>query len=244
MNRLSLPLISSLVLCGCASEPSPRISPSQLFSSLKKDDFSALRESVTSKKSAADVQGMSPAARAQALQAAQMAQQSLTDAQTASLDKKFSEVMAGCNLVISGMSAKVEAQERNSFYLSMSGLIAGAVLAPAATAADAAANKAFIAAASGWSGATNLASQTLRTTGLAGDAVATARNSIVENLNKAINDAVKTEDCVQDANACYDRRFAAIQRAQSACIAYAITVPGAVPAIPSSQTPPKEAGTD
>jgi hypothetical protein len=215
-----------------------------LFSTLKKDDFSALKESVTTRKSAAEMPGISVAAKAQALQAAQKAQQSLTDAQTAALDKKFSEVMAGCNLVISGMSAKVEAQEKNSFYLSMSGLIAGAVLAPAATAADAAANKAFIAAASGWSGATNLASQTPRTTGLAGDAVATARNTIVENLNKAISDAVKTDDCAQDTNACYDRRFAAIQRAQSACIAYAITVPGAVPAIPSTQPPPKEGGAD
>lgn len=235
MNRRLLLICFFSLLYGCSTRPQP--ASTRLFSTLQKDDFSALKTAYASKQFLTKSSGAgSP--KADAEKAEKDARKNLTAAQTASLDEKFTRVMSDCNAVISGMSAKVEAQEKSSFYLSMSGLIAGAVLAPAATAADAAANKAFIAAASGWSGATNLASQTLRTTGLAGDALATARNSIVTNLNKAINEATNTEGCAQDPDACYDKRFAAIQSAQSACIAYAITVPGAVPSIPTASTEP------
>jgi hypothetical protein len=235
MNRHLLVICATSLASGCAAPPQP--TSTRLFTTLKKDDFSALRVAYESRRQQA-IRATSDQ-RADAAQAEQEARKNLTEAQTASLDEKFTRVMSDCNTVISGMSAKIESQERNSFLLSMSGLVAGAVLAPAATAADAAANKAFIAAASGWSGATNLASQTLRTTGLAGDAVATSRNAIVTKLDKAIGEATSTEGCSENADACYDRRFAAIQSAQGACIAYAVTIPGAVPPIPTTPSTEK-----
>jgi hypothetical protein len=236
VKRLAPSLLMGVVFAGCATQH-PTIAPRRLFDSIKKDDFSSLRaerdrkyvSAQTAVTAAAPAPNKSippdaPQKAAAALQDAEAADRALTDAQQSSLNEKFGAVMIDCNRVISGLEATAVSQEKQSFWLSMSGLVAGAVIGPAATAAAAHGNRALISAASGWAGATNLASQTLRTVGLAGDAVATSRNAIVTSLNDAIKNAT-------DTTRSYDQRFADIQRAQAACISYAITVPGAVPDI-------------
>lgn len=221
--------ISSLAAC---STPQVRPVSNKLFAPLVKDDFSALEKDYQAKhlallslqeKAKKPVTEVPGGERIQAEEAASKSR--LSEAQFRSLEEKFSKVLSDCNQVISGMANKAENQEQSSLLLSMSGLVAGAVIAPAATAAGAASHRALIAAASGWAGATNLASQAQRTVGLAGDGVAKTRNAIVDKLDKAIIDATNAE-------LDYEQRFAAIQRAQGACISYAITVPGAIPASP------------
>lgn len=216
------------MLAGCAATPVS--APPSLFKSVAKPEFPILTAERNAKRQAYDA---SIAAKGLAEDLAQKgaevvkAETALTDAQNEALESRLIAVLHDCNQVLSSMGVKAERQEANSFWLSMSGLIAGAVIAPAAVAANAAAHRALISAASGWAGATNLASQTLRTTGLAGDATATVRNGIVSSLNTAIKEATDTSNS-------YDRRFAEIQKARAACIAFAITIPGAVPAVPVS----------
>ncbi len=209
------------LVCGCSTT-----SPAQqdvLFRSFSKPQFPALLQEQANARQFA-LSNQSQAAQLQANEA----ETRLTDAQNNALDERLRQVLVECNIVISGLGQKAVEQEKNSFWLSMSGLVAGSVFAPAAIASGAAAHRVAIAVASGWAGATNLAGQTLRTVGLAGDAVATTRNQITVRLNEAIVDAT-------DTGKTYDTRFAAIQRAQAACITFAVTVPGAVPSLPSSK---------
>ncbi|MCO5410812.1 hypothetical protein [Ralstonia mojiangensis] len=212
-------------LAGCATSPS---NPN--FQLIKKQDFSAVKQEVEAKQTALQValkaNGSNPDAPAVKAAASENAnaKKGLTDQENEDLRKQMNAVLTGCNAVVSHMQATAEGQEKGAFWLSMSGMIAGSVLAPAAIASSAAAHRVFIAAMSGWAGATNTASQTLRTAGLAGDAIATTRNSIVSAMNTAVAAATNTDKS-------YDERFAALEQVQAACITYSITVPGVAPTI-------------
>lgn len=215
----------SISMAGCATAPS---NPN--FQLIKKRDFGTVKQDAQEKhqalQAALSVSGATldtPAVKAAATADAAAAK-GLTDEENEDLRKQMNQVLNGCNVVISGMQSKAESQENGAFWLSMSGLVAGSVLAPAATAGAAAAHRVFIAAMSGWAGATNTASQALRTTGLAGDAIATTRNNVVSAMNAAIMIATNTDKT-------YDERFAALEQVQAACITYSITVPGATPTI-------------
>jgi len=224
--RLAIAL-SSFMLVSCAS--APVTAPPSLFKSIAKPEFQALTAERDAKKQTYMVslaaKGGTEDVAQKGVDAAK-AEIALTDAQNLALEARLIDVLHDCNQALSTLGAKAERQELYSFWLSMSGLVAGSVLAPAAVAANAAAHRAFISAASGWAGATNLASQTLRTTGLAGDATATARNAIVSSLNAAIERAT-------DTSKSFDERFAGIQKARAACISFAITIPGAIPTAPT-----------
>lgn len=221
-------LVASFVvasLAGCAATTS---TPN--FQLIKKQDFSADKQNVEAKQKAFEValkangsNADAPAVKTAASENA-TAKKGLTDQQNEDLLKQMNAVLVGCNAVVSRMQATAEGQEKGAFWLSMSGMIAGSVLAPAAIAGSAAAHRVFIAAMSGWAGATNTASQTLRTAGLAGDAIATTRNNIVSAMNTAVAAATNTDKS-------YDERFAALEQVQAACITYSITVPGVAPTI-------------
>ncbi|MFS2138544.1 hypothetical protein [Duganella sp. Dugasp56] len=228
MKRLTVMVVISS-LAGCATQQSNH--GQAVFVPLVKKEYSALKMVRDTKRSMFSAQIKDPTTTPEknaALKAeVDAAEIHLSTTEAADLAKAFNDVLADCNKVISGMASKAETQESNAFLLSMSGLVFGSVLGPAATASNAVAHRAFISAASGWAGATNLAGQNLRTLGLAGDGVATTRNTIVGKMNDAIGDATNTEYS-------FDKRFAAVQKVQASCISYSMTVAGAVAAIPAA----------
>ncbi len=134
------------------------------------------------------------------------------------IESRLKETLEFCQPRLSGFEKESATQAKNAYWLSMSGLIAGSVLAPALTAASANANAAWIAALSGWSGATNFASQSLKTSGLSGSAIAETRNSIIKNVKDQIviaSDGLKT----------FEERSAAIMKIRAECIVYEIAIP-------------------
>lgn len=134
------------------------------------------------------------------------------------LEEKLGEVLNFCLPRLSGYEKASANQAKMAYYLSMSGLVAGAVLAPGLAAANATSNAASIAALSGWAGATNFAGQALKTSGLSGSTVAETRNGIIKNVREAIAIA-------SDASKTFEERRNALMRARSECIMYEIAVP-------------------
>jgi hypothetical protein len=89
--------------------------------------------------------------------------------------------------------------------------------------AASASNAAWATGFSAWGGATNFASESLRTSGLSGSTIAETRNTIVKDVREQIKIAM-------DGNKTYDERANAILQARANCILYEI----AVPTIPTS----------
>jgi hypothetical protein len=141
-----------------------------------------------------------------------------TASQQIELETKLNEVLNFCQPRLSGYEIKAEKGATNAYWLSMSGLIAGSVIAPALAAGNAAANAAVIAAVSGWSGATNFASESLRTSGLSGSAVAQTRNTIITSVRNQIAIA-------SDTSKDFDARRNALMMARADCVLYEIAVP-------------------
>lgn len=146
------------------------------------------------------------------------------DDQRKELENKLNEVLDFCQPRLSGYELKAEKQASNAYWLSMSGLIAGSVITPALAASAAASNAAAIAAFSGWSGATNFASESLRSSGLSGATVAETRNKIITSVRDQIVIAA-------DTSKSFDDRSNALMKARADCVMYEI----AVPTIPSSK---------
>ncbi len=136
----------------------------------------------------------------------------------AELEARLAETLNFCMTRLSGYEEKSEEQARKAYWLSMSGLIAGSVAVPALAAASATGNAAWIAAAGGWAGATNFASQHLQTTGLSGATIATTRNNIVKSVTEQIEIATNTAQLPEV-------RAAAIMKARAQCVLYEIAVP-------------------
>ena len=134
------------------------------------------------------------------------------------LEAKLQEVLDFCQPRLSGFEQSSASQAKKAYWLSMSGLVAGSVIAPALTSASAASNAAWISALSGWGGATNFAGQALRTSGLSGTTIAETRNGIIKNVRDAITVA-------SDGTKSFDDRRDALMRARSECILYEIAVP-------------------
>jgi hypothetical protein len=101
--------------------------------------------------------------------------------------------------------------------------VAGSVIAPALTSANATANASWVAALSGWAGATNFASDSLKSSGLSGSTTAETRKGIIAALSSAIETAT-------DNTKPFLERKTAILKARSACVVYDI----AIPTIPAS----------
>lgn len=134
------------------------------------------------------------------------------------IETKLEEVLNFCLPRLSGYEKSSAKQARNSYWLSLSGLVAGTVIGPALTAANSAANAASIAAFSGWAGATNFAGQALKSSGLSGSSIAETRNGIIKNVREAIAVA-------SDGTLTFDLRRGALMRARSECILYEIAIP-------------------
>lgn len=102
------------------------------------------------------------------------------------LEKAFGDVLAFCEERLSGYESKAEKQAKRAFWISLSGLLAGAVISPALAAASAKGNAVWISAFSGWGGETNFVSQTYRTSGLSGATIAQTRNEIISKVGAQI----------------------------------------------------------
>jgi hypothetical protein len=142
----------------------------------------------------------------------------LTPEERKYLEDKLQDTLAFCQQRLSGYEIKSENQAKQAFWLSLSGLIAGTVVSPVLLAASASGNAAWAAGFGGWAGATNFASESLRTSGLSGTTIAQTRNDIVKSVGEQIKIAV-------DGNKTYDERANAIMLARANCILYEIAVP-------------------
>ncbi|HEY0823915.1 MAG TPA: hypothetical protein VGD76_09030 [Ramlibacter sp.] len=140
------------------------------------------------------------------------------------IEKRLKEVLDFCQPRLSGFEKTSADDARKAYWLSMSGLIAGAVIAPALTSASAAGNAPWISALSGWGGATNFAGQALRSSGLSGSTIAETRNAIIANVRDGIKVA-------SDGSRSFGERADALMKARSECILYEI----AVPSIPQAE---------
>lgn len=142
----------------------------------------------------------------------------LADADRRKLEDALSDVLTYCQPRLSGFERDSANKAKQAFWLSMSGLVAGSVLAPALTATSAASNAAWISALSGWAGATNFAGQTLKTSGLSGTTIAQTRNAIIADLRTQIEVAT-------DGNKTFEERRNALMKARASCTVYEIAVP-------------------
>ena len=150
--------------------------------------------------------------------------QQLSEANQQLLETKLQEVLDFCQPRLSGYEIESAKQARLAYWLSMSGLIAGAVVSPVLIAASASANAAWIAGFSGWAGATNFAGESLRSSGLSGTTIAETRNKIISSVRDQISVAI-------DTTKTFEERRNALMKARSECILYEI----AVPSVPASK---------
>jgi hypothetical protein len=142
----------------------------------------------------------------------------LTPRERKQIQDALAETLSFCKPILSEFEDRSYHQAHRSFWLAMSGLLAGSVIGPALTAANATKNAAWIAGLSGWGGAIGFASQTYQTTGLSGSAIATTRNTIITNVMEQIKIATSGKST-------YGDRSDAIMQARADCILYVIAVP-------------------
>uniref|UniRef100_A0A6M3L1S1 Uncharacterized protein n=1 Tax=viral metagenome TaxID=1070528 RepID=A0A6M3L1S1_9ZZZZ len=137
------------------------------------------------------------------------------------LEQKFQEVIDYCEPRLQGYENKSNVQASKAYWMNMSGLVSGAVIAPALLASGVGnpIGLGIITALSGWAGATPFASESLKVSGLSGSAVAEMRNAIVERIRDKAAIAL-------DATKPYDERRAAIMGIVGECTIYPIVIPG------------------
>lgn len=141
-----------------------------------------------------------------------------TDADRQAIKSDIDDLLTYCKPILSQFEDETHTQAKNAFYLSIAGMIAGAVIAPALTAAAAHANAAWIAGLSGFSGATNTASIALKTSGLSGTTAAEDRKAIIDRLRTQLAKAF-------DGTLTIVQRRDAIIAARVECAIYDISVP-------------------
>lgn len=142
----------------------------------------------------------------------------LNEANQRLIESKLEEVLNFCLPRLSGFEVKSADQAKKAYWLSMSGLVAGAVAVPALTAANATSNASWIAGLGGWSGATNFASESLKESGLSGSTIANTRNNIIHNVKNQI-------EIASDGTKAFDERRNALMKARAECVMYEISVP-------------------
>jgi hypothetical protein len=142
----------------------------------------------------------------------------LSEEERQKVQTEIDKLLAECRPILSNFEHESRKKAMNAFFLSMAGLMAGAVVGPALTAANAAANAGWIAAFSGFGGATNTASEALRSTGLSGTFAAQDRNRIIERLREELPKVFDDSKTVSD-------RMMAIIAAKVECALYEISVP-------------------
>lgn len=134
------------------------------------------------------------------------------------LESKLLEYLSFCQQKLSGFEAKSERQAKNAYWLSISGLVAGAVAVPALAAASPTANAAWISGLGGWAGASTFAGQALGASGLSGTTIAKTRNDIINTV------AVQIE-IASDGQKSFAERRNALMKLRAACVVYEIAVP-------------------
>lgn len=136
------------------------------------------------------------------------------------LDKNYLTVLGICQGVLSGYESQAAWMRWGSFTIAMVGTVAGAVVVPALSAATTI-NKVAVAAVGGLAGAANSAQNALNTLGLTAADVLATRTSIQQQFMSALNDYFK----YRPAND-YNNAETALERAQAACVAYAVATGG------------------
>lgn len=142
----------------------------------------------------------------------------LTDDDLKKITKDLDALVKYCSPILSGFETDSNNKAKKAYYLSMVGLIAGAVIAPALTASNATANAGWIAGFSGLGGASGFASQALKSSGLSGTTDAKVRNDIIENLRKGLTTIVDPKKTVSEIRA-------ALLASKAECALYKIAVP-------------------
>ncbi|WP_061242120.1 hypothetical protein [Ectopseudomonas composti] len=133
-------------------------------------------------------------------------------------EAKLNQALEFCTPILSGMEAESEDGARKAFWLSMGGLVAGSVLAPGLTAANASANAGWIGALSGFGGAAGFAGKNYESLGLNGKGQATQRNDIVERFRAHITTALNIQEAKQT-------RLNALYGAKIECVMYKAFTP-------------------
>ncbi len=134
------------------------------------------------------------------------------------LDEATADVLKHCKAQLETMEARAVRQRRTSFWVYGAGLIAGSVIAPALTAANAAKHAGAIAGLSGMAGAAGLAGKALEDTGFSGSSTVSERAKIAETIRIQL----PTASNITEPD---EKRYAALGIMQAACIAYDLTVP-------------------
>jgi hypothetical protein len=137
-------------------------------------------------------------------------------------NKQFTSVLNTCTKIVNRYQGNSRRGARTAFWLQMSGLVAGAVVAPALVAASAVGNKAWIAGTSGYAGATNLAETSLGSAELNGASDATTANQLVIKIQTDISASL--------GKSTWDDRYDALNEVIADCSLFQIGVPSAQPA--------------
>lgn len=132
------------------------------------------------------------------------------------IETKFQEVLDFCQPRLQGYESKAVHQAKLAFYLKMSGLFAGSVIAPAIAAVGE--STWIVASLAGWAGSTAFAGEALETSGLSGSAIAQTRNDIINNVRKHMKTALNGSNS-------FETRRDAIMAIQAECVLYEISVP-------------------
>jgi len=135
-------------------------------------------------------------------------------------EDQFKEVLEFCQPRLQGFEAKSTHQAKLSFYMKLSGLLAGSVFAPALIAYGSTSTIAMAttAALAGWAGASPFAGEALEASGLSGAGIAETRNGIIADIKESLKRAVDGSLPIKD-------RRNALLEIQASCIAYEISVP-------------------
>lgn len=133
-------------------------------------------------------------------------------------EEKLNQALEFCSPILSGMEADSTDGARKAFWLSMGGLLAGSVVAPGLTAANASANAGWIGGLSGFGGAAGFAGKNYESLGLNGRGQASQRNDIVERFRTHITTAL---DVQQDKQT----RLNALYGAKVECVIYRAFTP-------------------
>lgn len=118
-----------------------------------------------------------------------------------------------CSEVIGSKSLLAEKRSKKSLWVSLGGLVAGAVVAPALISANAAANAPWIAIFSGLGGAANVATKTIDDAGFSGASDAETINNISARVKEKMIIAMK------ETNGPLERYEAAVA-AKAECLYY------------------------
>lgn len=134
------------------------------------------------------------------------------------VEEALPAVLAECKKLILGMENKSVDQRKASLWVYGIGLVAGTVIAPALTAANAAKHAGAIAGLSALGGASGMAGKALEDSGFGGSAAIADRRAVADVIR------LKLPVITDRREASHDRRKA-LTEMQAACFAYDLTTP-------------------